>query len=547
MFEEWCANDACEFIEKLPHVEGEWETPTIVLHPSHVFFVVNLFGFRKRNPDGTSGTRRFTTALLAVARKNAKSTLAAAILLYCFCCEDDVGPQAITGATTGSQARVVFNIAKRMVEKTPDLREWFSLEVFSNSIANWTSGGSFKPINAKASTQDGLNPSYVELDEIHAHKNHDLLNVLQSAAGARKNPLWLYTTTEGYETPGPWPELRTHARKVLQEVFTEHETDHFFCLIFAVDDDIGEKDKPGYRPADDDFDETTWIKANPLMDVNDVLADEVRKAAAEAKSMPGRHAEFRIKRLNRQSASAASWVKLSDWQACASKFNIDQVLEEARARGAKIRCAAAIDGASTTDLFSWRMIWYIDDLVYTKGRIWVTEGSVKQRTERNTTPYAAWVAAGYMTQLPGKTLDYTIIEESIVADCAKYNPGAVGYDPWNIRDLVTRLEKRLPKRRNDKNEEVSILEEFRQGVKSFSPAMKECERLYVSGLLKHGNSPVLNWCISNVVPRYDENLNIAPDRKHSADKIDDAVALFMALGVDPGKGSGPKTYKILII
>ena len=67
--------------------------------------------------------------------------------------------------------------------------------------------GNFKPINAHASTQDGLNPSHVALDEIHAHKTHDLLNVLQSAAGARKNPLWLYMTTEVYETPGPWPEL----------------------------------------------------------------------------------------------------------------------------------------------------------------------------------------------------------------------------------------------------------------------------------------------------------------------------------------------------
>lgn len=184
------ANDVCDFIEKLPHVEGRWETETIVLHPAHVFFLVNLFGFRNHD-----GTRRFTSALLATARKNAKSTIAAAVLLYCLCCEDEPGPQVISAATTGSQARIVFNIAKRMVETTPDLREAFSLEVFANAIANWQVGGNFKPINAKASTQDGLNPSHVVLDEIHAHKTHDLLNVLQSAAGARLNALWLYATT----------------------------------------------------------------------------------------------------------------------------------------------------------------------------------------------------------------------------------------------------------------------------------------------------------------------------------------------------------------
>ena len=77
------ANRACAFIEGLPHVEGVWATPNITLHPAHVFFLVNLFGFRSLD-----ATRRFTTAIFAVARKNAKSTLASAILLYCYCFED---------------------------------------------------------------------------------------------------------------------------------------------------------------------------------------------------------------------------------------------------------------------------------------------------------------------------------------------------------------------------------------------------------------------------------------------------------------------------
>ena len=132
-FDAWHANDVCDFAEKLPHVEGVWETPTIVLHESHVFFLVQLFGFRKQD-----GTRRFSKALFAVARKNAKSTLAAIVGLYCQNCEGENGPQIITGATTGQQARIVFNVAKRMVEKTSDLREAFGLVPFANAIAsNW--------------------------------------------------------------------------------------------------------------------------------------------------------------------------------------------------------------------------------------------------------------------------------------------------------------------------------------------------------------------------------------------------------------------------
>lgn len=101
-----------------------------------------------------------------------------------------------------------------------------------------------------------MNPSTTILDEIHAHKNHDLLNVLRSAAGARANPLFLFTTTEGYESPGPWPELRHFAEQVLQDLV---EADHFLAIIYAVD----EADEEAGLPADEDFDEATWIKANP--------------------------------------------------------------------------------------------------------------------------------------------------------------------------------------------------------------------------------------------------------------------------------------------
>jgi phage terminase large subunit-like protein len=215
--------------------------------------------------------RRFTSALLAIARKNAKSTLAAAILLYCLCCEAESGRRSSAAATTGDQARIVFGVAKRMVERRPTCARRTARAVRERR----SRGGrrrTFKPINAKASTQDGLNPSHVVLDEVHAHKTHDLLNVLQSAAGARANPLWLYTTTEGYETPGPWPELRHFAKQVLEEVV---EADHFLALYFALDD------------KDDDFDESKWIKANPLMDVNPVLATESARRRSKRRRCRG--------------------------------------------------------------------------------------------------------------------------------------------------------------------------------------------------------------------------------------------------------------------
>lgn len=508
-FDEWHAADPCRFLERLPHVEGKWEKPDIVLHPSHVFFVVQLFGFRKSTgatilADGSKFyPRRFSSALFAVARKNAKSTLSAGILLYCECCEPEEGAQVISAATTFPQASIIFNVAKRMVEKTADLREAYGLETFAKSIARFETGASFKPIHAKASTQDGLNPSHVGLDEIHAHKTPDLLNVLTSAAGARSNPLFLYTTTEGYTNAGPWGEMRQFAKQLLQGVFGD-TADHFLAVFFAVDEE------------DRDFDEAAWRKANPLADCNPHLIAAIRKEAIEAKAMPSKLAEFQIKRLNRPAAVAGGWILLPKWKACDGVVDLQELLD--------VPCWGGLDLASTRDLTSFRLIWKLDDRILTWGRRWVPAAAVAQRTERGTVPYAGWVAAGHIEQTEGEVTDYAVIEAAVLEARERFNIQAIGYDSWNASDLVNRLVA----------DDVPMIE-FVQGPKSFHPAMQDLERAYIGGQLAHGGDPVLTWCAANLVARRDQNLNMAPDKKRSPEKIDDIVALLMAIGVSGGQ------------
>lgn len=507
-FDEWHANDVCDFIEKLPHVEGEWDTPTITLHESDVFFLVNVFGFRKQD-----GTRRFTQALKCIARKNAKSTLAACIGIYCETCEGENGPQVIAGATTGAQARIVFNIAKRMVEHRTmeDLREHFALEPFANAIACYSNGGTFKPINSKASTQDGLNPSTTILDEIHAHKTHDLLNVLRSAAGARKNPLFLFTTTEGYQSAGPWPELRHFAEQVLDGLV---EADHFFCVIYSLD----EEDKEEGLKADDDFEEAAWRKANPLMDVNPLLLTELRKEAIEAKQMPGRHAEFKIKRLNRREAAQGRWINLPKWRQCSGDVDLDYLR--------RFPCYGGLDLASVSDLVAFRLAWLVGKTWFTWGWRFVPAAAVKGRSERGLVPYAHWVHSGHLIECGDESIDYDLLTPKILEVCKRFDVRSIGYDTWNATQVANKLEAGGHKM-------VPVI----QGAKSYHPAIKEVERAYLAGQVAHGNDPVFNWNMANLVMRYDANMNMAPDKKKAMEKIDDGCAFFMAvaqhLGPEP--------------
>lgn len=475
----------------MPHVEDRWETETIVLQPFQVFFLVNLFGFRVGNE------RRYTEALLLVARKNAKSTLAAIVLLICFCLEGVEGSQVLSAATTGAQARIVWGIAKRMIEKNPALRVAFDLHPYANAIARPETGSTFKPINSKASTQDGLNPSHTNLDEVHAHKTPDLLNVLRSAAGARANPLWLYTTTEGYENAGPWAEIRNFGRLVLAG---EMRADHLFVLMYQLD------------PEDGDFDQSALVKANPLIDANPKLKAEIAKQAVNAKAMPSALAEFQIKRLNRSAATSGGWVNLHRWNKGNAPVNVADLVGKP--------CFGAFDLAGGTDMNAWRLLWVLEDGFATWGRFWVPEDAIAQRTERKSAPYEGWRSAGYLQAFPGAVMDYTKVSEDILEDCARFRPKKIAFDPWNASQVANTIS----------NAGYDLVQ-FRQGGQSYQPAMKAMEIAYMAGKLRHGGDPVLRWNAANLVVRRDVNLNMAPDRKRSGDKIDGIVCLAMCFGL----------------
>jgi len=255
-FDEWHGNDVCDFIEKMPHVEGSWDTKTITLEPPQIFMLVVIFGWR------IDDHRRFSNVYIEMARKGAKSTLTAGVSLYCLTCENEEGPQVIIGATTGAQAQKVFNPAQKMVKKTHAFRDAFGVTAWSRSITCDKNGGFIQTINSKSDTQDGWNPHVGILDELHAHKDRGLYDVIRSAFGSRKNPLMWCITTAGYILDGVCYEQRELVSKILEGVI---EADHYFGIIFTLD---GEKDfQHNRKTGDDPLDPNVWIKANPMLGI----------------------------------------------------------------------------------------------------------------------------------------------------------------------------------------------------------------------------------------------------------------------------------------
>ncbi len=504
-FDEWEANNVCDFIEKLPHVEGVWETPTITLEPPQIFILCVVFGWRRKS----DGLRRFTNVYIEMARKGAKSTLTAGVSLYCLCCENEVGPQIIIGATTGEQAKKVFNPANQMVKKKPELREAFGVDAWARSVTCEDSGGFIQCINSKSSTQDGWNPHVGILDELHAHTDRGLYDVIRSAFGARKNPLMWCITTAGYNIDGVCYEQRTLVTKILNGVV---EADHYFGIIFTLDGErkIIERGREIELKADDPLDPSTWIKANPMLGVTPTV-DSMETFAIEAANSPESMGEFRTKRLNIWTTAKGAWLNSELWKRCNGPVDLEWLKQ--------YPCYGGVDLASVSDITAFVLVWLVSGKLYTWGHYYLPEDTVTPRTKKANLPYQKWVDSGQLIATPGAVTDYEWIKKDIKEALDRFNVKEIGFDPWNATQTV-----------NDLMSEGAEMVEMRQGTKTFNPPMQELERQIKSGTLHHAGDPVLSWMASNVVARKDVNNNMAPDKKNSQEKIDGIVALLMGLG-----------------
>lgn len=499
-FDEWHANDVCDFIEKLPHVEGQWETPTLTLEPAQIFMLVVVFGWRRKD----TGARRFTMAYIEMARKGAKSTLTAGVSLYCTCCEEEPGPLTLIGATTGDQAKKVFAPAQKMAKRLPELQQAFDLEVWARSITVGENGGTIQTINAKSSTQDGHNPHLAVLDELHAHADRGLFDVIRSAFGARKNPLLWMITTAGFNMHGVCYEQRSFVTKVLEQAVS---AEHFFGIIFTIDED------------DDPYDEAVWAKANPLMPVTPTL-EEMRAYAIEAKASPGAEGEFKTKRLNVWMGAAAAWLNVSSWRACAGDVPLRAF------RG--LDCYIGADLSDKDDITGLVLAAMDGDRLLLKTWFWLPEAALERasQTEReNVTLYRQWKDEGHLRVTPGDWIDHNRVERLIRRLKTSLGAKRVTFDQFAAAQAMA---VRLNEDFGDGDEPFAYV--LAKNARNVTDPAKDLEARHKVGpkMLLHDGNPVMTWMAGNVVVTKKIDGSILPkkpatDSKAKIDGIDAAV------------------------
>ena len=502
------AERVVKFIEQFcNHSKGEWAGTKIKLEDWQKDEMIRpLFGWKRAD-----GTRRYRTGYVEVARKNTKSTIGGAIGLYLLLGDKEPGAEIYSTATKRDQARIVWEAAESMVKQSPDLKRF--IRPFRNSLVVESTGSKFMPLSADSNTLDGLNPHGNIVDELHAHTDSRVWAVLDTAMGARRQPLTLAITTAGvYDEESIGWQKHDYAIKVLEGVIQD---DGFFVYIAAADEDV------------DPFSSRAQEMANPNIDVS-VKRIYLEEQAEKARNSPSFYNEYMRLHLNRWVQQVTRWLSIEKWKACGNK---PQRVEDWKGRN----CWGGLDLSRKLDLTSFVLVSPNDDDGYDViSRFWLPEERIKDEVKKGRTFLADWMRNGWLIATPGEVVDYSYIRREINEFRDEgLEIQELAYDPFNATQLITEL------RETDGFKCI----EFGQGFKSMSEPSKHLEALIVGEKLNHGGHPLLTWCAANVSIKTDSAGNIKPHKDAlSANKVDGIVALIMAIGRASVGDTGYSSY-----
>ena len=500
-FDQPAAKRVCEFFEKvLRHSKGEWAGQPFKLLKWQADDVLKpLFGWRRAD-----GTRRYREAYIEIPKKNGKSTLCAGISLYGLLADEEDGAEVYSAAASRDQASIVYREAASMVQQSPGLSACLKRSDSIKHMAHLATQSWYKALAADAGTNEGLNIHFLVMDEMHAQREDTFWQALMYGGAARRQPLKVIITTAGVDQDSLCYEYHTKAKAVIEGTLQDHS---FFAYIRSAEWAMDRADKDQREAVW--HDPRVWAEANPSLG-HTITLESFREDYEKARQSPRLENAFKRYRLNIWTQQEERWLPLDHWQACGGAIDREAL------RGTP--CYAGLDLASTSDLCALVLL-FPDAGQAVLPFFWLPEDTAQALEIKGDTSYVTWARQGHLTLTPGNVTDFDVIHEAIKALAEEFDLRELAYDRWGATHLITQLQ-------GDGLECVG----FGQGFASMSAPAKHLERLILGHQIRHGQHPVLTWCVGNVACEQDAAGNIKPSKAKSKKKIDGVVALCMALG-----------------
>lgn len=434
----------------------------IVLRDWQKLLLDNVFAVRD------DGRLKHRTAFVGMPRKNGKSALSSGIALWGLFMGEQ-GGEIYSCAADRDQARIVFGDAKKMIEAEPELLAQSKL--YRDAIEIPSTGSVYRVLSSEAYTKEGLSPTLVIMDELHALPNRELFDVMQLGMGARREPLLLAITTAGVKSDTTGQDsiaysLYQYGQKVARQ---EIKDNSFFMAWWEA-------------PIDSDYrSSATWKLANPAFgDLNSVEDFE-----SAVKRTP--EAEFRTKRTNAWVSSQTAWLPSGTWESREVEKEISPDTE----------VILGFDGS-----FSGDASVIVGVTVEENPHVFLVDAWEKQPTDSDN-----W------------RVDIAEVEATIIETCKKYKVKEIACDPFRWQRSMEALQ----------NMGLPIVEWPSTSAARMIPACAKFYDAVVSEKLTHDGSGLLARHISNAVVKTDRlGPRIVKEHRSSQRRIDGAVASIIA-------------------
>jgi phage terminase large subunit-like protein len=475
------------FVEKYCVVpEGDLRGQPIKLLPFQKEFILAVY-------DNPAGTRR---AYLSIARKNAKTATIACILLAHIC-----GPEAVansrivSGAMSRDQAAEVYNYASKMLALSPEMAKITRCVPSKKQIFGLTRNVEYMAISAEGRTAHGKSPVLAILDEVGQVKGpqSDFIDAIVTAQGAYDNAMLFAISTQAANDNDLFSIWLDDARNSSDPRIVSH--------VYEADKECRLDDQQA------------WKAANPALGIFRSFKD-VEEQADRALRMPSFESTFRNLVLNQRIETVSPFISKGTWLLNSSEVNNAAFYES--------EVFVGLDLSAKTDLTAMVMAAQHENKWHIKCKFWTPEKGLRERAKTDRAPYDVWADQGFITTLPGASIDY----EQLARDIAETLDGmvvrSIGFDRWRFDILKKEFEK------------IGVefpLEPFGQGFKDMAPAIDALESLLLNEKIAHGANPVLTMCMANARIEKDAAGNRKMNKFKATGRIDGAVALTMAIGM----------------
>lgn len=466
--------------------------------------VAPLFGWINKD-----GKRRFKRSFITVAKKNGKSALCAALMIYLLVGTGEYSANVFNIACTREQAGELYSEVIKMIRNSPVLRSKLEIKETVKRVLFRKMASKIHTLAAAVGGSQGMNASALIVDELHewtTKKGRDLWDSLKYAGSSREEPIAIVITTAGGNRFTVCYEQYLYAKKVAAGLWDDTT---YHSAVFEADE------------TDDIQDPATWRKANPSWGMGQLTDDDFRLEAQAAKVSISAETAFRRYTLNQwvQANEKAGWIRHAAWKACKPQLPVEEY--------AGMPCVAALDIGSVSDLTALVVAYpHEDGAVSIFPYFWVPEETAFDREKKQEAPYQTWIDRGLVIGTEGSATDYDKVRADINTLREKH-----GFETLAVDVLFqgAQLAMQLMSDGLDVHPHA-------QGVLALTNPSKRFEHLVRNKNLAHGNNDVLDWMLSNVTLYVDGANNYKPDKKRSKDKIDGIIATIMAISLLDLKG-----------